>query len=203
MVAAKNSQATAFVNGDKQWKKEYAELRKIALDSGLTEEFKWYKPCYSYEGKNVFLIHGFNDYCALLFFKGSLMKDPKKLLVQQTKNVQVGRQLRFSTLKEITAQKSTIAAYIKEAIRVEKSGAKAEMKKTQDFDTPRELEEKFRELPRLKEAFEALTPGRQRAYLLYFGDAKQSSTREARIEKYADRILDGIGLNDFPPKKKK
>jgi uncharacterized protein YdeI (YjbR/CyaY-like superfamily) len=178
------------------WKAEYKKLRDIVLACGLEEDFKWKHPCYTFDGENVVLIHGFKDYCALLFIKGALMKDPKKILIQQTKNVQERRQIRFTSLAEIKKMESTITTYIKEAIRLEKSGAKLEYKKTEEYDVPDELIVKFQEMPRFKEAFETLTPGRQRGYLLYFSGAKQSQTRTDRIEKYVDAILDGIGLND-------
>lgn len=178
------------------WEKEYKKLHDTVLACGLEEDFKWKHPCYTLNGENVVLIHGFKDYCALLFIKGALMKDPKKILIQQTKNVQERRQIRFTSLAEIKKMEPTIKAYIKEAIRVERSGEKLELKKTEDYDVPRELKNKFDEMPRFKEAFESLTPGRQRGYLLYFSGAKQSTTRSERIEKYLDAILDGIGLND-------
>jgi len=186
-----------------KWQKEYVRLREIVLECGLEEDFKWKHPCYTQDSRNIVLIHGFKDFCALMFFKGVLMKDPKKILVAQTKNVQEGRQIRFTSLAEINKMEKTIKTYIKEALRIEKSGEKIELKKTQDYDMPSELEEKFREMPRFKEAFESLTPGRQRGYLLFFSGAKQSKTRTERIEKYIDAIMDGIGLNDDYTKSKK
>lgn len=179
-----------------QWKKELQQLRKIALSCGLTEELKWGAPCYTFDHKNVVLIHVFKEYCALLFFKGALLHDPEGILVQQTKTVQVARQLRFSQAREIAAMEATIKAYIYEAIEVERAGLKAKLKKTSDFSVPAEFEAKLQELPALKAAFKALTPGRQRGYLLYFSAPKQSKTRVARIEKYLQQILDGKGLND-------
>lgn len=179
-----------------QWKKELQQLRKIALSCGLTEELKWGTPCYTFDHKNVVLIHVFKEYCALLFFKGALLHDPEGILVQQTKTVQVARQLRFSQAREIAAMEATIKAYIYEAIEVERAGLKAKLKKTSDFSVPAEFEAKLQELPALKAAFKALTPGRQRGYLLYFSAPKQSKTRVARIEKYLQQILDGKGLND-------
>lgn len=179
-----------------QWKKELQQLRKIALSCGLTEELKWGAPCYTFDHKNVVLIHVFKEYCALLFFKGALLHDPEGILVQQTKTVQVARQLRFTQAREIAAMEATIKAYIYEAIEVERAGLKAKLKKTSDFSVPAEFEAKLQELPALKAAFKALTPGRQRGYLLYFSAPKQSKTRVARIEKYLQQILDGKGLND-------
>lgn len=180
----------------KAWKDEMLALRAIALDSGLTEDFKWGQPCYTLDGHNVVLIHGFKEYCALLFFKGALMQDPKGILIQQTENVQAGRQIRFTSVQEIVKQKKTLQSYIRNAIEVEKSGLKVPMKKTAEFSFPEELERKMDELPALRTAFEALTPGRQRGYLLHFSSAKQASTRESRIEKCVQRILNGKGLDD-------
>jgi len=180
----------------KAWKDEMLALRAIALDSGLTEDFKWGQPCYTLDGHNVVLIHGFKEYCALLFFKGALMQDPKGILVQQTENVQAGRQIRFTSVQEIVKQKKTLQSYLRNAIEVEKSGLKVPMKKTAEFSFPEELERKMDELPALRTAFEALTPGRQRGYLLHFSSAKQASTRESRIEKCVQRILNGKGLDD-------
>jgi uncharacterized protein YdeI (YjbR/CyaY-like superfamily) len=181
---------------DKKWQAEFDALRDVILDSGLEEQVKWGQPCFTLDGQNVVLIHGFKDYCALLFFKGALMKDPKKILIQQTENVQAARQIRFTALADITRQEKTLKAYIKDAIALEKSGAKVEFKKTAEFSFPEELERKMDDLPALRTAFEALTPGRQRAYLLHFSSAKQAKTRESRIEKCAQRILDGKGLDD-------
>jgi len=179
-----------------KWQKENNALRAIVLATGLTEELKWGCPCYTLNGNNIALIHGFKDYVALFFMKGVLLKDAKKLLVQQTKNVQAGRQLRFTSAAEIVKLKPTITAYLKEAIKLEKEGKEVKMKKTTQFEMPPEFKKRLEELPRLKSAFESLTPGRQRGYLLYFSSAKQSATREARVEKYLDRILDGLGLDD-------
>lgn len=191
-----NSKIEAFFDKATQWKKEMEQLRAITLDCGLTEELKWGVPCYTYKNNNVVLIHGFKEYCALNFFKGALLKDTEGILIQQTENVQGGRQIRFTSLQEITALKATIKAYIYEAIEVEKAGLKIEYKKTEEFDMPEELQQKLDTDPKLKSAFEALTPGRQRGYLLHFAGAKQSKTREARIEKNIPKILDGKGLND-------
>ena len=175
---------------------EYDKLRAICLDCGLDEELKWGCPCYQFEKKNVVLIHGFKEYCALLFFKGALLNDPNGILIQQTKNVQSARQIRFTSVKEIVKLKATLKAYIYEAIEVERAGLKVKLKKTADFEMPEEFEKKLKKMPSLKKAFEALTPGRQRAYIFYFSQAKQSKTREARVEKYTKQILEGRGLED-------
>jgi uncharacterized protein YdeI (YjbR/CyaY-like superfamily) len=172
-------------------------LRAIALDCGLTEELKWGCPCYTLNDKNIVLIHVFKDYFALLFFKGALLKDEKSILIQQTKTVQAARQIRFTNDAEVTQQKRTIKAYILDAIEVEKSGLKVELKKTAEFEMPEELKLKLTEMPALKKAFLALTPGRQRAYLLHFSAAKQSKTREARVVRCTERILQGKGLDDL------
>jgi uncharacterized protein YdeI (YjbR/CyaY-like superfamily) len=181
---------------NKKWQAEIETLRAIALDTELTEELKWGVPCYTINKSNVVLIHVFKDYCALLFHKGVLLKDPKGLLIQQTENVQAARQLRFTTLQEIVKLKAVIKSYIKEAIALEKSGAKVEMKKTKEFNMPEEFENKLKEQPALKKAFNSLTPGRQRGYLLFFSSAKQSATRIARVEKYTPHILNGKGIDD-------
>ncbi|HYM19636.1 MAG TPA: DUF1801 domain-containing protein [Candidatus Kapabacteria bacterium] len=180
----------------KQWQSELEKLRTIVLDCGLTEELKWGCPCYTSEKHNIVLIHEFNKYCALLFFKGALLKDSKDILIQQTKHVQAARQARFTSVSEIRKMESALKAYIKEAIKVEKAGLKVELKKTSEFDMPEEFEHKLHEVPALKKAFYKLTPGRQRGYLLYFSSAKQSKTRESRIEKYLPQILNGRGLED-------
>ncbi|TXI77310.1 MAG: hypothetical protein E6Q44_13910 [Flavobacteriales bacterium] len=171
-------------------------LREIALESNLTEELKWGHPCYTLKGKNVFLIHGFKDYCALLFHKGALLKDTKGLLVQQTKNVQSARQIRFASVKEIEVLTPLLKRYIRAAIALEKAGKQVVLKKTAEFDMPEEFSTAMKQMPDLKKAFNALTPGRQRGYLLYFAGAKQSKTRMVRIEKHLDRILAGKGLDD-------
>lgn len=191
-----NPKVDWFFNKDSPWQEAFAELRELALASGLTEELKWGHPCYTLKGKNVFLIHGFKDYCAVLFHKGVLLKDKAGLLVQQTANVQGGRQLRFTSLREVEKLGGTIKAYMQEAVEVERKGLKVPMKKTAEFHTPEEFAQALEEMPGLKKAFNALTPGRQRGYLLYFGSAKQSKTRQARIEKHVDRILEGKGLDD-------
>ncbi|SDD34938.1 Uncharacterized conserved protein YdeI, YjbR/CyaY-like superfamily, DUF1801 family [Terribacillus halophilus] len=192
----KNPKVDAFLNEAKQWKEEYKKLRNIVQDCDLTEEFKWKHPCYTFEGKNVVLIHGFKDYCALLFHKGALLKDPHGILIQQTENVQAARQIRFTNAQEIAELEAILKDYICQAVEVEKAGLEIEFKKETDYIIPEELHNKFNAIPALKTAFEALTPGRQRAYILYFSQAKQAKTRESRVEKYVKHILDGKGLND-------
>jgi len=179
-----------------RWQEELEKLRAIVLDSGLTEELKWGCPCYTFEKRNIVLIHVFKEYCALLFFKGALLKDPKGILVQQTENVQAARQLRFTNVREIGKMKSIVKTYIREAIEVEKAGLNVKLKKTSEFKMPEEFHNQLDKNPVLRKAFYALTPGRQRGYLLHFSSPKQSKTREARIEKYMPRILNGKGLND-------
>jgi uncharacterized protein YdeI (YjbR/CyaY-like superfamily) len=179
------------------WRAELKYLRALVLDSGLSEELKWGVPCYTLQNNNIVLIHAFKEYCALLFFKGALMKDPEGILIQQTENVQAGRQIRFTNPKEVREMEATIKAYLQEAIAVEKAGLKVEYKKTEEFTVPEEFQTKLNELPVLKAAFDALTPGRQRGYLLYFAAPKQSKTRESRIEKYIPKILNGEGLHDL------
>ena len=181
---------------EKRWNAEYATLRQLCLGSGLNEELKWGQACYDLDGGKVLLIHGFKDYCALLFMKGALLKDPKGILVQQTKNVQAARQIRFASLADINKQKAAIKSYINEAIAVEKSGTKVVMKTVAQFDSPPEFQERLDDDPKLAEAFHALTPGRQKGYLLHFAGAKQSATRAARVEKHLPRILRGLGLDD-------
>jgi uncharacterized protein YdeI (YjbR/CyaY-like superfamily) len=180
----------------KHWNGEFAELRRLCLASGLNEELKWGQACYDLNGRNVVVIHGFKDYCALLFFKGALLKDPSAILVQQTKNVQAARQIRFASMAEIKKHSAAVKAYLKEAIAVEKSGAKVKMKSAAQFAVPAEFQSRMDDDPAVAEAFHALTPGRQKGYLLYFAGAKQSATRAARVEKHAPRILKGLGLND-------
>jgi len=191
-----NPKVDDFLSKAKKWKEEYEKLRNIVLDCGLTEEFKWMHPCYTLENKNIVLIHGFKEYCALLFHKGVLLKDTHGILVQQTENVQAARQIRFANVQEIAEMAPILKAYIQEAIEVEKAGLEVNMKEQKDFTIPEELQTKFEEMPAFQAAFEALTPGRQRAYLFYFSQAKQSKTRVSRIEKYMQKILDGKGLND-------
>jgi uncharacterized protein YdeI (YjbR/CyaY-like superfamily) len=181
---------------NKTWSNEIETMRAIVLDCGLNEELKWGCPCYTLGESNIVLIHVFKEYCAFLFFKGALLKDPKGILVQQTKNVQAARQIRFTNVKEIVKLRSALKTYILEAVKVEKAGLKVELKKTSEFEMPEEFQNKLNEAPSLKKAFYALTPGRQRGYLLYFSQAKQSQTRESRIKKYIPQILKGKGLND-------
>ena len=191
-----NPKVDWYFTKNKKWQEEIKKLRTIVLGCGLTEELKWGVPCYTFEKSNIVLIHVFKEYCALLFFKGALLKDPEDILIQQTKNVQAGRQIRFTHMWEIVEREKILKEYIREAIEVEKSGLKVELKKTTEYEIPKELENKFELNPGLKTAFNALTPGRQRGYLLYFSSAKQSKTRESRIEKYIEYILNGKGLND-------
>jgi uncharacterized protein YdeI (YjbR/CyaY-like superfamily) len=196
MKGKTNLKVDEYISRAKKWKEETERLRSIILDCDLTEEFKWMHPCYTFENKNVVLIHGFKEYCALLFHKGALLKDSHGILIQQTENVQAARQIRFTNSQEIIEMKPILRDYILEAIEVEKAGLEVELKKTEEYSIPEELQQKFDELPELKTAFEALTPGRQRAYILYISKAKQSKTRESRVEKYVQHILDGKGLND-------
>lgn len=185
-----------FLRKAEQWGEEITRLREILVGCGLTEEIKWGWPCYTREGSNIVLIHAFKEYCALLFFKGALLKDPRGILIQQTKHVQSARQIRFANLAEIAKREAAVKAYVREAVAVEKAGLKVELKPTTAFEVAEEFKNKLAKNPALKAAFHALTPGRQRGYLLYFSAAKQSPTREARIEKCAPQILRGQGLND-------
>jgi len=191
-----NPKVDWFFNKAGKWQAEYEKLRNLCLGCELTEELKWGCPCYTSEKKNIVLIHGFKDYCALLFFKGALLKNPEGILIQQTENVQSARQIRFTSAREITKLKPALKAYIKEAIEVEKTGVRVNYKKPGEFNMPEEFQKKLDEMPALKTAFKALTPGRQRGYLLYFSQPKQSRTREARVEKSVQPILSGKGLND-------
>ena len=191
-----NPKVDFFFNKAKKWSEEYERLRTIILDCGLTEELKWGCPCYTFQKRNVVLIHGFKEYCALLFFKGALLKDAEGILVQQTANVQSARQIRFTSARQIVKMKTILKAYIRQAIEVEKGGLKVRFKKTAEFAVPEEFQSKLDANPSLKKAFKALTPGRQRAYLFYFSGAKQSKTRESRVEKCVQQILIGKGLND-------
>jgi uncharacterized protein YdeI (YjbR/CyaY-like superfamily) len=191
-----NPKVDEFLQKPSKWTECYVRLRAIVLDCGLTEDFKWMHPCYTVEGKNVMLIHGFKNYCAILFQKGALLKDAQGILVQQTENVQAARQIRFTTVQEIVDQEDVIKVYIREAIDVEKAGLEVKLRKRADVSVPEELQNKFVELPDLKPAFEALTPGRQKAYIFHFTQAKRSATRTARIEKNIPRILQGKGLTD-------
>jgi uncharacterized protein YdeI (YjbR/CyaY-like superfamily) len=181
---------------EKRWSAEFAALRELCLASGLDEELKWGQACYDLDGGKIVLIHGFKDYCALLFMKGALLQDPKGILVQQTKNVQSARQIRFTSLADINKKKAAVKAYIKEAVAVEKSGAKVQKKSVADYEMPAEFLTRLDDDPELAEAFRALTPGRQKGYLLHFAAAKLSATRAARVERHAPRILRGLGLDD-------
>jgi uncharacterized protein YdeI (YjbR/CyaY-like superfamily) len=191
-----NPKADEYFIKVKNWQQELALLRKIVLDCMLTEDFKWGNPCYTFQNNNVLLIHGFKEYCAVLFFKGALLNDASNILVQQTENVQGARQIRFTNLKEIMQMEKVLKVYIFEAIEVEKAGLKVELKKHEDFNIPDEFEQQLKKNGALKKAFEALTPGRQRGYYLYFAAPKQSATRVTRIEKYTQQIINGKGLTD-------
>jgi uncharacterized protein YdeI (YjbR/CyaY-like superfamily) len=191
-----NPKVDWFFSKDTKWQKEYEKLRMIILDCGLIEELKWGCPCYTFENTNIVLIHGFKEYCALLFFKGALLNDPSGILIQQTKNVQSARQIRFTNVRDIVKMEKVVKAYVYEAIEVERAGLKVKLKKTSDFKMPEEFQKKLNKNKALKTAFEKLTPGRQRAYIFYFSQAKQSKTREERVEKYTKQILNGKGLND-------
>jgi len=191
-----NPKVDAFLSKQKNWKDEFEKLRTIILGSELTEELKWGTPCYTFQNRNVVLMHGFKEYCALLFFKGALLKDPDGILIRQTQNVQSARQIRFTSVREIVKLKTTLKAYLKEAVEVEKAGLKVNFKDTSEFTVPEEFQKRLDKSATLKKAFRALTPGRQRAYLLYFSTPKQSKTRESRIEKSTPQILAGKGLDD-------
>jgi uncharacterized protein YdeI (YjbR/CyaY-like superfamily) len=191
-----NPKVDFFFTKAKKWQEEFKKLRMIILDCQLTEELKWGVPCYTFQKKNIVLMHGFKEYCAILFVKGALLKDAKGILIQQTENVQAARQIRFTNVREIVKMETTLKAYINEAIQVEKAGLKVNYKKTPEFKIPVEFQNKLDENPALRTAFETLTPGRQRAYIFYFSAPKLSKTRESRVEKCIDRILDGMGLND-------
>lgn len=191
-----NPKVDWFFAKDTQWQKEYEKLRNIILDCGLIEELKWGCPCYTFESTNIVLIHGFKEYCALLFFKGALLSDPNGILIQQTKNVQSARQIRFTNVREIVKMEKILKAYVYEAIEVERAGLKVKLKNTSEFKVPEEFQKRLDKNSALKKAFDALTPGRQRAYIFYFSQAKQSKTREARVEKYLKQILNGKGLDD-------
>lgn len=191
-----NPKVDWYFEKEKRWQNEIRKLRAIALDCDLVEELKWGCPCYTFEKRNIVLIHVFKEYCAFLFFKGALLKDPKGILIQQTENVQAARQIRFTNVQEIVKLEKTLKAYIYEAANVEASGLKVDYKKTSDFKIPDEFQKQLNKNRALKTAFNSLTPGRQRAYLFYFSSAKQSKTRESRIEKYLPKILEGKGLDD-------
>ena len=191
-----NPKVDVFLSKAKKWQKEFEKLRMIILDCGLTEELKWGVPCYTFQKSNVVLIHVFKEYCALLFVKGALLNDAQGILITQTENVQAARQIRFTNVREIVEMETILKAYIYEAIEVEKAGLKVNYKKATEFSIPDEFQNKLDENPALETAFDALTPGRQRAYLLYFSEPKQSKTRESRVEKWLQQILNGKGLND-------
>jgi len=191
-----NPKVDFYFDKETKWQKEIEQLRMIILDCGLTEELKWGCPCYRYENSNIVLIHVFKEYCALLFFKGALLNDTGGILIRQTENVQAARQIRFTNIQEIVKMEKILKACIYEAIEVERAGLKVKLKKTTDFKIPEEFQNKLDKKPALKKAFNALTPGRQRAYIFYFSQPKQSKTREARVEKYIPQILDGKGLDD-------
>ena len=192
-----NRRVDVFMKNASQWQEEFELLREIALQSELTEDLKWNHPCYTLENGNVFLIHGFKNYCAIAFFKGALMKDPEKILIQQTENVQSARQIRFTSLTEIKKMKKTIKSYMAEAIAIEKAGLKVEFKKTAELAIPADIVKTLKKTPGLATAFKKLTPGRQRAYVLHFTAAKQVKTMEARVERCAPMILKGKGLNEY------
>jgi uncharacterized protein YdeI (YjbR/CyaY-like superfamily) len=191
-----NPKVDAFLKRHDKWLAEFEKLRAILLESGLTEELKWGQPCYALDGKNVALIHGFKDYCAILFHKGALLKDPKGVLIQQTKNVQSARQIRFTSVEDVTRLAKTVKAYVREAIEVERAGLKVRFKKTEDVELPEELRSELAANAKLKAAFAALTPGRQRGYIFHFSQPKLPKTRAARVEKHIPRILRGLGLDD-------
>ena len=191
-----NPKVDEFLSKAKKWRAEFEKLRMIILDCQLNEEFKWGVPCYTFQDRNIVLMHGFKDYCAILFFKGALLKDSKGVLIQQTENVQAGRQIRFTSVREIVEMEPILKAYIQEAIEVEKAGLKVNLKKSTEFSIPDEFQKKLDEIPALKTALYALTPGRQRAYILYFSTPKLSKTRQSRVEKWMPQILKGKGLND-------
>lgn len=191
-----NPKVDFFFDRPGKWREEFERLRMIILDCGLTEELKWGVPCYTFRKANIVLMHGFKEYCALLFFKGALLRDPGGVLIRQTKNVQAARQIRFTSVREVLELESIIKAYVHEAVEVEKAGLKVNYRKTSDFAVPEEFREKLDSCPGLKTAFEALTPGRQRAYIFYFSQAKRPATRESRVEKCIPKILSGKGLED-------
>ena len=191
-----NSEVDKYLSKEKKWQAEFTKLRMIILDCKLNEELKWGVPCYTIDGKNVVLIHGFKEYCAILFIKGALLHDDHNLLIQQTKNVQAGRQIRFTNIEDIDAMKDIIIEYISEAIEIEKAGLDVDFKKSTEFAIPIELQNEFNKNLLLKTSFESLTPGRQRAYILFFSEPKQAKTKEARIEKCTEQIIAGKGLND-------
>lgn len=191
-----NPKVDKYLMRESKWKNEIETLRMIILECGLTEELKWGKPCYTFQNSNVVILQEFKEYCAMMFFKGALLKDPQGILVKPGENSHAARQIRFTHVKQLQDLELTIKKYIQEAVEVEKAGLQVEVKKVSEYTMPKELLDKFEEIPKLKEAFESLTPGRQKAYILYFSKAKQSKTRQSRIEKYIPHILNGKGLND-------
>ena len=191
-----NPNVDDYLSKVKKWQEELGKLRTIVLDCQLTEEMKWKQPCYTYENRNIVIISGFKEYCLLGFFNGALLKDTEGILSKPGENTQAGRQIRFTNVQEIVEMEPILKAYIYEAIEVEKAGLKVNFKQTAEFNIPEEFQNKLDVTPSLKTAFEALTPGRQRAYLLYFSEPKQSKTRESRVEKCMQQILNGKGLND-------
>jgi uncharacterized protein YdeI (YjbR/CyaY-like superfamily) len=191
-----NPKVDAFLKRQDKWRAAFEKLREILLGSGLTEELKWGQPCYAHDGKNVALIHGFKEYCAILFHKGALLEDPKGILIQQTRNVQAARQIRFTRVQEVTKLERTVKAYVREAIEVERAGLKVQFKKTEDLELPEEFESELAAKSKLRAAFATLTPGRQRAYIFHFSQPKLSTTRAARVGKHIPRILEGLGLDD-------
>ena len=191
-----NPKVDVYISRSQKWQEELQKLRMIVLDCQLTEELKWSVPCYTFQNSNIVLLHVFKEYCALLFVKGALLKDANGILIQQTKNTQAARQIRFTNVREIVEMETILKAYIYEAIEVEKAGLEVNFKETTEYIIPEEFQHKLDEIPALKTAFDALTPGRQRAYLLYFSAPKQSKTRESRVEKCTQQILNGKGLND-------
>lgn len=191
-----NPKVDAFLTRQKTWREEMAMLRALILETGLTEDLKWGQPCYAEGGKNVVLIHGFKEYCAILFVKGALLEDPKKVLIQQTKNVQAARQIRFTSVKDVERLGKTVKSYVREAIAIERAGKKVPMKKTEDMEMPEELAAALAKSAKLRAAFAALTPGRQRGYIFHVGQAKLAKTREERVKKHAPRILQGLGFDD-------
>ena len=195
-LSSMNPKVEFFFSKAEKWQEEFEKLRMIVLDCDLSEELKWGCPCYTFQKGKIVLIHGFKEYCALLFFKGALLQDANGILIQQTENVQAGRQIRFTNINEITEMEPILKAYIYEAIEVQKAGLEVKLKENTEYRIPEELQQKFEEIPALKSAFEALTPGRQRGYLLHFSAPKQSKTRESRVEKFIPQILNGKGLDD-------
>jgi uncharacterized protein YdeI (YjbR/CyaY-like superfamily) len=191
-----NPKVDVFLDKADKWQKEFRQLRKIALDCHLTEELKWRLPCYTFHEQNIVIIQGFKEYCALLFFKGALVKDASGILIQQTKNVQAARQIRFTSVQAVAKLEKTLKAYVREAIEIERAGLKVQFKKTEDLELPEEFESKLAASAKLRAAFAALTPGRQRAYIFHFSQPKLSTTRAARVEKHVPRILEGLGLDD-------